>query len=138
MKFIKHVVSIIMMAIPLLVFATTSYTYTPGTVSITANSTYTALNGTYNVRYNPAVSKGQLSVAVSVNNNVQIYAVDSTTGVSFSCTITPATTPNYYELETLLLSVASGGNGVRLQALRNTSGTTCFDISIRADSASLD
>jgi hypothetical protein len=89
------------------------------------------------VRYNPAVSKGKVVVTINPGVSYQILMTDSNTGVNFTC-VTGSEDPNFYAVESVLLNIAGGGNGVLLQASRNTADNSCYGITISADSAYLD
>lgn len=113
MKLLKFL-SILLMAAPLLALA--NGTYTPGTVKILVSDggAFMSLSAAYNVRYNPAVSRGSVGVTVNPGHDFYINAYDSKTGVFFTCFDDPAVDENYYEFESVMSALTSGGNGSSL------------------------
>lgn len=135
MKLFKIVTLLLLAAFPAL--GSANGTYQPGTVSVSANGLN--VTGDYNVRYNPAVSTGALSVALSPMSYVEILGVDSTTGKQFACEADTGNESDYGEIETILMSAAAGGNGVTISASRSSAtDVTCTSINVGAQSQSLD
>ncbi len=133
MNLFKCAVMFSLLVIPALSFA--NGTYVPGVVVV--NSGATLAQGYYNVRYNPAVTTGQVSVSISPGSYYQIYMVDSITGSGFTC-ISGYATSNYSEIEAILENVAAGGNGAYISVNRNTSDNSCYNVSVSSGSAHMD
>ena len=137
MKLSKYIAAIPLLAIPLFSMAGA---YLPGIVSVSPDSL--SVGGYYNVRYNPAVSMGRISVSVSPGNSVSVTAKDSANGRQFSCFYTPSA-PNdpdlYYNYELLLSNIAAGGNGTFINAQRRSaSDSTCIAIVPQSNSQWMD
>jgi hypothetical protein len=128
----KHLVANLIFAlllVPLLGFA--NGLYTPGTVTV--NGAGSTLTADYNVRYNPAVNKGSISITAGYGI-VAVYAQTSDTGVNWSCTIEQSNTAIY---PTAVNAAMSAGNGTRLIVVKNSVGQ-CTNINFIPASARLD
>jgi hypothetical protein len=115
--------------VPLLCFGNGAYV--PGTVTIYSNGTY--LFGGYNVRYNPAVSKGQVAIAGGGNGTaITVSGTDSNTGAGFYCYIY-STDPLYAAAKEVLYAAK---NGVYLAVNRASNGySACTSFGIQSSSA---
>jgi hypothetical protein len=107
--------------------------HVPGTVTITGN----VIEGSFSVRYNSAVSQGQIGVerassGTSAPGNIAIYGSDSSTNAGFYCYAT-YTDIVYKELEQFMYAA---GNGSHVQIER--SGYKCIKSVFSQDSAALD
>ena len=127
----KHLIfSLVASLLMLPSLASANGEYLPGTVRILNNGTYIA--GGYNVRHNPAVSKGKIMMAGGASG-VTITGTDSTTGAGFYCYV-----------PTSLLAAAekilyAANNGVYVIATRAANGySECTSVQMQAGSHYLD
>lgn len=118
--------------LPLLAIA--GGTYSPGTVQVNSLGSVTVLTGSYNVRYNPAVTSGYVTVSESSYSGVTIAGKDSSTGQFFSCNV--AKTDALFSLAEKALT--AGGNGGWIWAQMPANGTQCQAIQFYKSSMSLD
>lgn len=104
--------------------------YAPGTVLVTNGGLN--LQGAYNVRFNPNVTKGYINIGGSQGQSIGIMAVDSTTGTFYYCYATP-TDAVYASMEKILYAA---GNGSTLSATRNAI-SKCQTVGIQQSSTAL-
>lgn len=107
--------------------------YAPGTVSVYSNNN--SMYGAYNVRFNPAVTKGKVYVGLNPGSAMTISATDSTTGTGFFCAVNSVSNPTLFaQAEKIALSL---GNGSLLLASRTPGTTVCSVVQLQTGSTML-
>lgn len=134
MKKQKLLALLYVLCIPM--FASANGSYAPGSVRIAPQSDGSLqLQGNFNVRYNPAVSQGYVSLGGSQGLSIGVIAQDSYTGSLFLCYSLPGDA--LYPQMLSALSMAT--NGATISASYNpTQGLKCTQFSITISSQSLD
>lgn len=113
--------------------------YAPGTVVVSNGPSLSFITGQFSVRYNPAVSKGYITIYRS-GTAIVISGTDSATGtVPFTCLATP-TSPVYSKVEE---AMRNAGNGMSIQAGRPSTNPSyysseCVILNAQVDSRYLD
>ncbi len=136
MKFLKCIAMLLLSLTPLLSFA--NGTYQRGTVYAFSSGSFGYTQAYFNVRYNPAVTKGQIGVGITPGQQIAIYAASSSNNAQFICTATPTSVgaDQYAQWEQLLAPIMSGGNGAYIFA--NATNGVCSTITTQSGSSYLD
>lgn len=126
----------LILILPLFLFSSMSFgagTYYKGTVTMgTMYNGDPQMSGRFNVRFNPDVSSGYITMQLaSTGSSITVSGVDSTTGADFTCYISSS--------DTLLFPVARdaimGGDGMGVFVVRPKNGATCSYFSTTKSSA---
>ena len=111
--------------------------YTKGTVRVYTNFIgETVLLGAYNVRFNPDVNTGFISMDISESGtSIGISGIDSSSGQAFTCYVPSSNTVLFTRAYNMLIAA---GDGTSISATRsNPTTANCSRVSISKTSASL-
>lgn len=136
MKLLKHAqktLFLFLMALPIL--ASAGGTYVPGTVGLADNGNY--MTGSFNVRYNPAVSQGHVTILWTPDVSFEISGKSSFDGAEFNCSFVKfIDQEKFYAWEDTL---REAGNGTLLLVRRvSADDPTCTEITLGIESALID
>lgn len=109
--------------------------YVPGTVTVNGNPGL-SMWGNYNVRYNPAVTKGEVYISINPGQSFSVSGTSSSTGVGFTCFYTVQNGANYYQWQDALKSVTNGGFVIASRV--SSTNSTCASIQVQSASSMLD
>lgn len=130
----KYLCALISIMLPFVTYA--NGVYAPGTVTVNVGTSQITMTGAYNVRYNPNVSTGGVSVTTSTSGSITFDFQPSNNGPNNFCSVPPG--HQFYSAAQEALKLM--GNGAFIYATRpnSISDYNCSYFSVTSASSRLD